>query len=362
MSVARFHVFSGTGNARYIALELALRLEARGFSTRMIEVSAASIARNLFPGGAAGGLLPEPGDIDLFLFPVYAMSMPRLAERYMKSLGRMPAVSGPKPRAAILSINGRISDKIRDGHEGQSLAQAERVLRRRGWDPILRETFDYPHNVTTIGSASAEERRAAIVALMEPRIESVALDLAAGRERRRPCRAWALLVGWPFGWAYRLVGRRMWGLFFAADRNCDGCGLCAASCPAGAIRMIGSGGARIPGWSYACEGCERCMNLCPRKAIQTSALRVALVLALCLGLGLPAFTAPIEALLGFLPGYALRAVDSVLSILIGLALLRAVDLILVQLGRFRALRSVLAFGWTRWTRRYPGPRASGEDA
>ena len=138
-------------------------------------------------------------------------------------------------------------------------------------------------------------------------------------------------------------------MLFAADERCDGCALCAARCPAAAIRMRRG----RPSWSYACEGCERCMNLCPRRAIQTSLLRVALVVGLSAAILVE--PAGLEGALPFLPARAVGALWAVSATLASFVLLRLIDLALVALARLRFLRPVLAFGWTRWTRRYPDP-------
>jgi ferredoxin len=355
MVAFRFHVFSGTGNSRHLARAIAARLVEGAIATEIREVSAAEIAR---ARGSREGLPPRgEGDLDVFLFPVYAMSLPRLMDRYMRSLGDVPS-GGPRPRAAILSTNGRISAKWRDGHEGQALDQAERILRRLGWEVVYRDSLDYPQGIATLLPIQDEERQAAIMALAAPRIAAVAEDLAAGRIWKRPCRLWALLVGWPFGWLYRLIGRRAWGMLFAADGSCDGCGLCAARCPAGAIRMRGRAPA-LPDWSYACEGCERCINLCPKKAIQTSLLRLAIVVALCVLVKVD-FLRPILAeALGSWPATAFAALwassSFALSLILAFALLRLADLGLALLSRVPGLRPILAFGWTRWTRRYADP-------
>jgi Dissimilatory sulfite reductase (desulfoviridin), alpha and beta subunits len=365
VSIARFHVFSGTGNGRFIAEKIASGLESRGFATEVIEVCASRIEalRLVRGGGHAEGALGdlkvarEPGDLDVFVFPVYAMAVPRLMNRYMRALGKAKgrgSAARPgtaKPRAAILSANGRISDKVRDGHEGQALAQAQRILSRGGWDVEYRETFDYPHNITNAFSAADDGRRDSIVSLMEGRIEKVVADLAEGRRYLRPCRLWAHVVGWPFGWLYRIFGRRCFGMLFAADERCDGCGACAARCPAKAITMRGG----RPAWSYACEGCERCINLCHKNSIQTSLLRLAVIVVICSTLDACPLKPLVLTLLAFLPGWASGLVWTVLSIIIGFVLMRLIDIILVELARIGFMRPILGFGWTRWTRRYKAP-------
>lgn len=129
MSVYRFHVFSGTGNCRHLVRKIAASLNARGIEAEILEVTADEISRSRSSGdrgparGAAFDAALDASDLDIFSFPVYAMSVPRLMNRYMRSLGKHPR-DGRRPKAAMLSTNGRISAKWRDGHEGQALAQA----------------------------------------------------------------------------------------------------------------------------------------------------------------------------------------------------------------------------------------------
>jgi ferredoxin len=71
----------------------------------------------------------------------------------------------------------------------------------------------------------------------------------------------------PLSLGYMLFGRPMLGKLFLADERCTSCGICAKSCPFGAIRMLGRI-AKRPYWTWHCESCMRCMNVCPENAVQ----------------------------------------------------------------------------------------------
>ena len=52
--------------------------------------------------------------------------------------------------------------------------------------------------------------------------------------------------------------------FYVDKEKCNGCGLCAKSCPASTITLVDGN----PIWDTKCYQCLRCINYCPQKAIQ----------------------------------------------------------------------------------------------
>lgn len=54
--------------------------------------------------------------------------------------------------------------------------------------------------------------------------------------------------------------------FYVDKEKCNGCGLCAKSCPASTITLVDGN----PIWNTKCYQCLRCINYCPQKAIQYS--------------------------------------------------------------------------------------------
>ncbi len=67
--------------------------------------------------------------------------------------------------------------------------------------------------------------------------------------------------------SYLLLGRFFLAKLFFANKNCDGCGICAKYCTFGAIKMWGRKNPK-PFWKYNCESCMRCSAFCPHNAIE----------------------------------------------------------------------------------------------
>ncbi len=72
----------------------------------------------------------------------------------------------------------------------------------------------------------------------------------------------------PISLGYLLMGRFFLARLFFYNSRCNACGLCARSCPVGALKMRALGTQKRPFWTLSCESCMRCMAYCPPKAIE----------------------------------------------------------------------------------------------
>ena len=73
----------------------------------------------------------------------------------------------------------------------------------------------------------------------------------------------------PVSLLYLALGRICLAKLYFASNRCNGCGLCATTCPTGSIVMRGKRHVR-PFWKYSCESCMRSATFCPRNAVEAS--------------------------------------------------------------------------------------------
>lgn len=347
--------FTGSGNARRAAGIVATELEAAGWTAETVDIAAGA-------GIPAVDAVARLGASDLLAmaFPALGFSPPHTVVRWISRLPRSNGV-----RVAVLCTVGSsmVGTGISPGWGGGAVFKALRGLMRRGYDPAGSAEASYPQSWTQAANPPGGGDAAAMVASGDAEAQAFGKALASGRavflERGLASR---VLVA-PVSALFLAVARRVLGLVFVSDGSCDGCALCARSCPAGAITMRNG----RPAWTLRCVACNRCINACPRKAIQTSVARL-LVMA---GLNVAAFVAcwPVgRAVAGALGARGagagfLSAAASLASFGAFTALqVGPLDALLRRLERTRVFGGILGMSFTRGYRRYlaPGFRPGSE--
>lgn len=247
------HYFSGTGNSLLAAKILVKELEGYGY------VPVFQNIEDRIYGNS------NDFDIHIFFFPIYATAIPHIVAKYIHSIP-----DGKKAKTAIISANGRISTRFRDGYQGWALHQARFYLLLRNYDVFFSDTLDFPHNVTIGIPPRNRKYNQQIISQASAKIPKIAENIARRKKSHRNILLFNFIWSIPFGILYSFIGRRFIGKLFASDSKCNSCGFCARKCPARTVRMVD----KKPNWNWNCEGCLRCINNCPKQAIQVSLVRL----------------------------------------------------------------------------------------
>ncbi|HNX59552.1 MAG TPA: EFR1 family ferrodoxin, partial [Spirochaetota bacterium] len=237
----QIHYFTGTGNSLSAVNLLAAALKKKGSSVTII-----NIEKQEKPS-------EKKADLDIFAFPVLGFSAPHIVTRYMKKLPEGDGTS----KAAVLAVPA--------GWPGRTNRQVGKILEGKGYDVILSDYMLLPNNWSQMSAPYDEKTADKMIKDAPKSVTAYVAKLAKGTRYSftisKPNTVWTTIIGTMF----LEVGRFFMGYLFAADNNCNRCGVCVKSCPTKNIRFPKLFSAK-PFWGINCENCNRCINVCPRKA------------------------------------------------------------------------------------------------
>jgi NAD-dependent dihydropyrimidine dehydrogenase PreA subunit len=362
MASAHVHYFSGTGNTARAAELIAAELRSAGYTVTLHRVEHRSSAK-------LSAVSCEPSALRVFCFPIYACGIPSIMLKYLR---RLPRAQGQplRERAAVICTMGDIISYDRKkrrhhvpGFEGHALTLASGILRKHGYDVRVTGACSYPLNWTQAVNAPRPEIDAELRALGDSQATVLGKRIAAGERSIRRFSPAHSLWSVPFDLLFRIFGRRAMGKLYAADSDCNACGLCVRGCPARVIRLRGTVPARglspepRPRWGWNCEACQRCINTCPKNAIQTSWVRLAAETVHAL--------IPIPFLIwrlgpqGTVPAWGLSLKPVLLEVLFWLGAYVLFTVLLDEfvwlLGLIPGVRQIVEWSFTKHFRRYLEP-------
>lgn len=245
--------FSGTGNTKFIAEKVNLRLEEKGYQSDCASVE-------LFRPGEVSSY-----DLLVFGFPVYGYDMPDFLKSYVKK------TTLPSSNAAIIYYTAGYNG-------GNALRRAAEIFRRQGYLVAGSAQFSMPGNdgllITNKDSKAA--RRALntdydnledlnnTVSGIADRIDHLSEGNITEQEVKLPPRKLTYILLTPvMKLAFKLFEKTLVDKF-RADESCVNCGLCEEICPTKNIVTV-DGELQF---KDNCHLCLRCIHQCPAEAIQ----------------------------------------------------------------------------------------------
>ena len=249
---AQIYYFSGTGNSLVVARDIAGIIDARLTSipsvmhSECVETDAEAIG---------------------IVFPVYHAIFDGIPLKVERFVGKMDGI-GEKYIFAVCTCRGwsrltisRLGEII--ASRGGRLRAGFTVPMPDNTDPVTPEK---QRKIFTNWNRKLEVVSKYVNARNEGRLENTTLYNVIMAPLQKPLekKTYKLLAGQagsqdlPYDRLLPLTDRS-----FAADENCNGCGICARVCPVSDIEMIGE----RPVWQNRCESCLACVNWCPERAI-----------------------------------------------------------------------------------------------
>lgn len=233
--------FSGTGNSRYAAKEIA---DVQGDKI-------VSIAHEMDKKPSERVYTPDEKELIGFVYPIYAWGAPKIVLDFIKSM----RLTDDKRYIFSLSTCG--------GTEGYATQVLQKALLKKGMVLSSAFSISMPSNYVIGEDVEPESVQQKKLSMAKQRLEQINGVLTSRKQG-----VFELLQGSKPGLKTRLINplfnkfARNTKSFFATD-DCVHCGLCEKICPVHTIILQAE-----PVWGKACTQCLGCINCCPVQAIQ----------------------------------------------------------------------------------------------
>jgi ferredoxin len=246
--------FTGTGNAKQIALwfsELGVR---RGLECKMFNIVTTDL-KNIEEF--------DIGTLIIIISPIHGFNFPKITLDFIEQF--------PKGKNRIVLMNTRggmkIGSLVTPGLTGVAFFLSSLILKIKGYHIVGQIPFDMPSNWISLHPALNENTIKFLFRKNYSRVEKYAEKLYSGKSYFLSNRDLIqdILIS-PVSVAYYLIGKYALAKTFYAGNRCNNCGLCVRQCPVKAIKIANG----RPFWTLKCESCMRCMNSCPENTIETA--------------------------------------------------------------------------------------------
>jgi ferredoxin len=261
---AKIYFLSGTGNSYRVAAWLHDACQSKNIASEIIPIDLAN---------AKEEIEAFPDNLVVLAYPTHGLLPPWSA---IKFIFKMPFKRGPHFFCTPTRRSFFVGSLLVPGIAGIASMLPSVILPFKGYNVRGSVSFDMPVNMTSVHPSLSDNQIRRIKARAKKKAHKYFERLLSGKSVWfTPNNLWEyfwgilLLVFFPlFPIVYLLIGRFFMGQIMFATNKCISCGLCAKSCPNGAIVMKGKENPR-PYWRYNCEDCLRCVNYCKQNAVET---------------------------------------------------------------------------------------------
>ena len=248
------YYFSGTGNARQIALWFSEFAINNSIDCQLYDIAKTESHR-------IGAI--DPKALIFIVSPIHGFNFPKITLDFIRHF--------PKGGNQVVLMNTRgglkLGPFVTPGLTGVAFHLSSLLLTLKGFRIRGHIPFDMPSNWISIHPALRPKAVEFILSKNKTRVWKHAQRIALGRTDFYAFRELVLdLLISPISVGYYLAGRFALAKSFYASVACDNCTLCIKKCPVKAIKSIDN----RPFWTFRCESCMKCMNVCPKQAIESA--------------------------------------------------------------------------------------------
>lgn len=253
------YFWSGTGNSYRVSALMGEIAEKNGLGKRISSIDNCNPKEDL-----------KDGNNKLFgiVFPTHGFTAPWCI---LKFAWRLPRGNSSHVFCAATRAGLRFERVSIPGISGSSVFIIALILLLKGYNVRGCMSVDMPSNWYSLHPIQSRKNHEAIINLAKNKISHFTERILQNGKVWFTLNnlyeiIWGVLLSL-ISAGYLLMGRFFLAKLFFANKNCDGCGICADYCTFDAIKMRGKQNPK-PFWKYNCESCMRCSAFCPRNAVE----------------------------------------------------------------------------------------------
>ena len=232
--------FSGTGNSRFAAQQLARQCE-----DKLVSINRCLRQRILDPYNAQYAF--ESDSPFVIVCPTYCWHIPRVVETFLKESRFL----GSRRIYFVLTCGSGT---------GNAAEHAKRICHDLTMDFCGLASVQMPENYITLFRAPEADEAVGIIRAAMPQLEGIANQILSDRAITDSYAGTAVPDFILNGFYRCFVHDRR----FLVNENCIGCTACAKLCPTVNITMQDG----HPVWNGRCTQCQSCIAVCPVDAIE----------------------------------------------------------------------------------------------
>lgn len=258
------YYFSGTGNAYTAASWVKDFAESKVSDVSINSIETIEDQKTIAPSN---------NSLNVFSFPTHGFAPPWIMLKFMFAF---PKSNG----SSVAFINTKAGTKIGKlyfpGMTGLAQWLPAFIFLIKGYKIKGLLPLDMPHSWVSFFPPNPVSCNPPMLARCRRIVDKMCERVLQGKKYYRYTVFTQLWFDISVSWivpSYICFGRFYLAKTLYSSYKCNGCSLCAKSCPVNAIEMRND----MPYWKYTCESCMRCMNICPKRSIQSWISRAAII-------------------------------------------------------------------------------------